>query len=555
DGGIFLNGKGHAIFADGLKVNGSVFLRNYFNATGEVRLRKVTINGDFNCIKGKFSNKNKEKKDVYALSADGLNIKGTVFMRDGFQAEGEVRLPDAKIGGGFDCTKGTFLNEGGRALSADRVNVKSGVFCSELQAKGEVRLPGAIIDGNLECGNGTFLNKEGRAVFADGIEVKGNVFFNGGFRAKGEVRLPGATINGSLDCIKGTFTKKRNGEREAYALNADGANIKGSVFLREGFQAEGEVRLPNAEIGGYLDCENGKFKNEGAYALSLDGLKVKGSVHLRDEFQAEGQVCLVGVTIEGLFSWTKVDSPEKTILNLRYAKIGTLDDPDSWPQGGNLLLDGLVYNNIADLAPKDAQKRIGWLHRQPFESFRPQPHEQSAPVLLKNFWPQPYEQLASVLRKSGHEEDAKQILIQKNEDRARLQMPFIKRWLYRILFGWTVGYGYRPVRTLGWIAGFIALGCFVFWIGFQADVITPTKKEAYIFEQSGKSSEVSQRYPGFSALAFSVDTFVPLINLHQADYWLPNTKRWLYWYMCFHIVMGWIFTTLFIMGLTGLIRS
>ena len=65
--------------------------------------------------------------------------------------------------------------------------------------------------------------------------------------------------------------------------------------------------------------------------------------------------------------------------------------------------------------------------------------------------------------------------------------------------------------------------------------------------------------------------FVPLVDLHQARYWLPNANKGsvlfdvkglclltgglLYFYMWIHIIMGWVLTTLLIVGLTGLIRS
>ena len=65
---------------------------------------------------------------------------------------------------------------------------------------------------------------------------------------------------------------------------------------------------------------------------------------------------------------------------------------------------------------------------------------------------------------------------------------------------------------------------------------------------------------------YSVDTFVPLIDLHQSKYWLPNAKRGnkllglhigglLRLYLWIHIVMGWALTTLLVVGLTGLVRT
>src|SRR3984957_19836720 len=45
---------------------------------------------------------------VKALGADGLNSEGSVYLGNGFKAEGEVRLLGAKIGGTLECTNASF---------------------------------------------------------------------------------------------------------------------------------------------------------------------------------------------------------------------------------------------------------------------------------------------------------------------------------------------------------------------------------------------------------------------------------------------------------------
>jgi hypothetical protein len=110
-------------------------------------------------------------------------------------------------------------------------------------------------------------------------------------------------------------------------------------------------------------------------------------------------------------------------------KVGTFwDEKTSWPKAGNLFLDGLVYDEIHHLAPLDAKSRINWLKRQP----------------TGQFLPQPYEQLAGVLRKMGHEDEAANVMIEKNDDIAR-RIAFFHpgRWL-QFFFKLFVGYGYRP---------------------------------------------------------------------------------------------------------------
>ena len=82
------------------------------------------------------------------------------------------------------------------------------------------------------------------------------------------------------------------------------------------------------------------------------------------------------------------------------------------------------------------------------------------------------------------------------------------------------------------------LGTLFFGIGSYGGQLTETK-EGMI--------------PTFNAFVYSLDTFVPLVDLHQAKYRLP-TGPGLRLYLWIHISSGWVLTTLLVVGLTGLVR-
>jgi hypothetical protein len=103
-------------------------------------------------------------------------------------------------------------------------------------------------------------------------------------------------------------------------------------------------------------------------------------------------------------------------------------------------------------------------------------------------------------------------------------------------------------------------------------LITPTKAEAY--ELNG-SKNISLNYPVFNATVYSMESFIPLIKLQVADSYAPNANlgkvrttpafhcipsisvtdgSLLRYYLWFHIIAGWFLTTLWVGGLTGLIR-
>ena len=452
-----------------------------------------------------------------AVSANGLKIDGDVYMRYGFKAEGEVSLIGADIDGDLNCRGGSFENKEGHALCVDGVKVKGSVFLDRgFHAQGEVRLNGADIGGQLSCTGGNFENMGGYSLNADSIKVKGSVFLNKGFLAKGEVCLLGAEMGGQLNCRNGSFENK---ERDA--LNACGVKVKGDVFLNEGFHAQGEVALPGADIGGNLECTGGNFENKEGDALCAERMKVEGN-----------------------FSWKTWERPVGAI-DLLHAKVGQLsDNRESWPEKGKLLIDGFEYDALApDATPKTAEERLEWIRLQ-----KPTP-----------FKPQPYEQLAKVFRAMGHESDARNVLVAKQEDLRKYGKLSRLAWFANLLLAVTIGHGWKPIMAILYIITIVSLGSLFFWCAEETKVMQPSKERVYMSKEYKKDGAVPSTYPKFNHWVYSVDTFVPFVNLHQENYWLPDASKpsgqWFRFYLWLHIISGWVFSTLAALSLTGIVRK
>ena len=252
-----------------------------------------------------------------------------------------------------------------------------------------------------------------------------------------------------------------------------------------------------------------------------------------------------GSKIKGELQYNSVDI-KKTALDLGFAKIGSLGViPDSWPDRGNLYLNGLVYNELFDHITQDAKTLISFLNLQPSDKY----------------YPQPYEQMAKVLKANGREEDAKEILIEKNRIRLeRVKLKGLeKSWLRFI--GAVMDYGHRPLKTVWFILALLAFGVGFFYVGFNSGVMVPTG-----------TKPIPKDYPIYSAVVYSIDTFVPILDMRQSKHYRPDATAHgafdmgegffmpvhgyvILIYFWIHILAGWILTTIFIVGLTGAIKQ
>lgn len=393
------------------------------------------------------------------------------------------------------------------------VQIAGGWIDGDMDCEGAV-LPHDLIlwkcrlDGDLILRGATTrtLNLGGtrlKGIEGDGLETLGSVFLRNGFHATGEVRLLSARISGVLDCCGGRFENP-----EGVALHCDRIETKGGVFLHNSFHASGEARLNGARIGGKLACDGGRFDNRNGVALHCDGATIAGTFFLREGARLDGR------------------------LDLSATKIGSLvDDEACWPK--EMVLDGFSYDRLAGIAPVDAAARLRWLDQQ-----RPSD-------LGENFKPQPWEQLIKVLREMGHFDAARDIAIEKQNRlrrvgkiRGYVAVPL--HWLFGVL----AGYGYRPLRPVK-IAFWFWLGFAVFYhlmagqgvFGPSNPLVFDNPKYAHCRPDAPDVSATGKprvgnwvwcpdspgEYAAFSPMAYSLDLILPVISLGQANEWGPIT--------------------------------
>jgi hypothetical protein len=531
---------GNALVAGGMKVGGSVYLDQYlddrFTAAGAVWLARADIGGDLACSGAQLGS----NRDGVGLLAEGIKVGGQVFLREGFATAGAVRLLGADITGDLSCRAARLGSDHyGNALVADRMRVGGEVHLYRgFTAGGAVVLNGADITGDLSFSGAqlTGTDHDGNALAADGMKAHHDVLLDKApgddaaaglpFTAAGAVRLARADITGQLSCSGAQLTGT---DHDGNALAADGMRVGAAVLLDKGFTSAGTVSLNFAR----------------ADQLVLSPAKAAGANEITFDFTAtEAQIACD-------LRWAP-DGPFSGGVNLEDAHIGELEDTWTrtgeqahgyWPPGGRLRLCGFTYGGLGEASVK---QRLQWIRSQ---------YEGREPAA---FAAQPYEQLADMYRQAGQDTEAREVAIARRRD---LRTYGNLNW-YRRSGNWfldkTIRYGYQTWRAAAGLAAVFAAFLVLSIIGQHQHVIVPLG-DVKGLNPVPTATQCTSDYPCFYPFGYTVDTVIPIINVHQADHWGPDAHAPAGWLWVFGAwgatAAGWALATLLVAGYTGLVRQ
>ena len=431
------------------------------------------------------------------------------------------------------------------------------------------------------------------AIYAQGINVTGELDMGRGFDASAEVLMIKSTIDGPAMFSGGRFRHSiaprelppEWAELESQmkvALNLHDAQIKGTVVMSNGFQSDGAIVMDNASILGDFLAWGGRFINPNRYAIWAPQCVFSHDVHLSDViFQVpaphiavvDGSLYFFGARIGGALDVAGVkfagapsddhglEASHASMQNLvtigasfggdafehlNGAEIQFIwDDPASWPKPGKLDIGQLKYQAFGALSPVDVASRLHWLQLSATSSD-----------------PQPYDELAKYYRSVGDIGSATKVLIARDDAIYSRANPRRRAWgkFLRV----TIGYGHEPLRTVLWMLGIVLLGSVLVSIGARAGVMRLTWPETAAPPAGDPTS-------GLNPLLYSLDVFLPFVNLHQEHYWWPDETAsgecamfgrsvpvrgsLLRYYLWLQIMAGWLLSAVFIAGLTGLIQN
>ncbi|MFF3456902.1 hypothetical protein ACFYXH_21710 [Streptomyces sp. NPDC002730] len=459
------------------------------------------------------------------LYAPGLQCTGPVYLNS-------ARIQDVLVLGGAR------INGSGAYLQAPELTVGGGLYLGRgFACTGMVNLYGASVGGSVSLGDSTLApHVPGRqALHLACAEIGGDIeSVGGGLTVHGPVDLRDTSVRGSVVLRGARF---HNPSESGLALNAARLRVGGDLDLRGGLVAYGTIDLCDARVGGSVLLEGADLTaHDSQPALRGNGIETGGVLNLCDGFTAHGRISLNSVTVRSriCFDDAALDVPaggtalscrgssaatlslhtreaSAGIIDLRQSRFGMLrDDPAAWPAG--LVLDGAVYDSVQPALP--ARTRLPWLGRDP-----------------AGFVPQPYEQLAATCQRQGQDAEARTVLVAKHRSMRPTLTPPARLW--SLLQDATVGYGYRPMRAVVLLLGFLTLGTALF-TAWPPTVVG-----------DGKA-------PHFQAAIYTLDLLLPLVDLGQERSYAPDGA--LQWAAVVLIGTGWLLATTVAAGAGRVLR-
>ncbi|MDQ3927428.1 MAG: pentapeptide repeat-containing protein [Actinomycetota bacterium] len=430
----------------------------------------------------------------------------------------------------------------GETLVFDRTLFKGAADYSNVKCAGTGRFENSSFEGEVDFHGASF----GRSLFCGGAIFKAKASFN------------------TLDCEDSAFFDSAMFEGE---VDFTRASFGGDLYYREAiFKAkaifntpkcgnsaffnlatfEGEANFVNASFSRSLFCREAIFKKKASFntldcedSAFFDPATFEGEVDFRRASFGGGLYCR-GANFE-------------RYVTLYQSKIGMLSLGRTLPFGENSRVD----LRECQFDRFDGSSKVA--------------KEMAAKQRPEEFSRDPYLQLEKYYRGVGNELEAKRLHYMGRRDlrenakdkNGRTEWPLLTRWGDWCL-KWLTGYGVHTWLLLIPIFFFLGVGTWVFWPS-EALVTTPgthgqsnegQEANALYLASTGSSQEQSQGGLGqhlFHRVSYSLDLFLPVVNLHIDEDWQPNgLGRQIY--AVVHSMVGWILVPLLLASLAGIIR-
>ena len=347
-----------------------------------------------------------------------------------------------------------------------------------------------------------------KSIFPNGFSLSGSTFDSsvnflsmkiGRLAVLDNTSFAGA-VNAAQMEITGTFTAC-----EAHFSNPDepvdftGLTIKGDVFFSRATFA-GPVTFQSTDI-------TGNFRFDGSHFTSPTALVSF------EEVKAGATSSFIGSSFAGFVSFK-----DARFAALDFSKV-------TWPAGHDdnpwLWLNGMAYGRISAGAEKDSWQNLYNLVQRTAHG-----SAYSADI---------FSRLDDYYRRLGYPKQAN-TFFRAEKKREREEVLSGPAWAWSFFLEQFVGYGRSPERAIFWSVAIIGFGCVMF---------RPKRMEPQNAEHVGRK---------YSPFWYSVDVYLPIIKLHDAEIWKPKEEYVLtHVWRRIHTVLGWALIPIAIAAWTGML--
>jgi len=311
-----------------------------------------------------------------------------------------------------------------------------------------------------------------------------------------------ADVNASMMAINGVFT----------ALNAQFNSSTGTVDFTD-LKTCGDASFANATFAGPTSFRSAHIPEN----LRFDGSHFTNRGVLIDfeEIKVDASATFVGCTFAGYISFK-----DAQFMALDFSKVAWPERHDDNPW---LWLNGMSFVRISAGSEKDSWQNLYNLVQRTAHG-----SAYSADI---------FGRLSEYYRQLGYPRQAN-TFFRAQKSREREEVLSGPAWAWSFFLEKFVGYGRSPERAILWSIAIVSFGCLMF---------RPNRMEPQ------NAEHVTRKYSPFW---YSVDVYLPVIKLHDAEIWKPKEEYvFTHVWRRIHTVLGWALIPIALAAWTGMLAK
>ena len=408
------------------------------------------------------------------------------------------------------------------------------------------------------AGTGGSFSADG-AVFSgtahlESIKVGGTLWLDHAVFLSG-ARLGHASVGDDFSLAEGRFLDPVNAANFYHLAVGGLAKLDGTRF-------SGPVNFIQTSIKGNFQAHRTEFLHTNDLSADPDN-----EFHHNADFgslQVDGFAFFLGTRFDG----------EVSFRNARFSNL-YLDEvswPTNLPRKNVVRLEWMRFERIRATSDfntaENNRSDLQWQtnHMQTWHNLRTVLAERSPYIA------DVYEGLEKFFQNEGQTKLAKEVFIEsKQQERRKILNAQLRTspwrdklkcfflWIWNWIFQLLVGYGRHPERALIYSSIFVAVGCAVFRRGQMGPVkdwpATDMDAATAWWDRFLAFCRVRSEDYTYYAFWYSLDMFVPFIELHANEGWQPKPKSRLAWnYLVLHRIAGAILIPIGFAAFSGILK-